>query len=194
MAVAWADYDNDGHLDLVITAYGQNVLYHNNGDGTFTDRSDASGDRRTGGVLGRRGVGRLRPRRTARPVRDGLRAVHSQSTATGANGRYDVENPSSINPLAFPPERNLLFHNNGDGTFTEQAAAAGVANAAGRGLAAAWVDLDEDGWPDLYVANDVSAERPLPESGQREVPGHRRGRPRLRLPQLDGNRRRRLER
>src|SRR5689334_13266736 len=156
MAVSWADYDNDGHTDLLITAYGHNVLYHNSGDGTFTDRSEASGIGVPNGFWAGAAWGDY--------DRDGLLDLYvtgyvkftKRSTNTGVTGRYDVENPASINPLAFPGERNLLFHNNGDGTFTERAAAAGVANQDGRGLAASWVDLDDDGWPDLYVANDVS--------------------------------------
>ncbi len=157
MAVAWADYDNDGHIDLLITAYGHNVLYHNNGDGTFTDRSTASGIGAPEGFWTGAAWGDY--------DKDGLLDLYvtgyvqftrQKSTKAGVSGKYDVENPASINPLAFPGERNLLFHNNGNGTFTELAQSAGVANPAGRGLAASWVDLDEDGWPDLYVANDVS--------------------------------------
>ena len=153
-AVAWGDYDNDGNIDLVITAYGRNVLYRNNGDGTFTDRSLVSrigiaegfwtgaawGDYDRDGFLDLYITGYVK---YARPE-------------ANAGAQYDVENPASINPASFPPERNLLFHNNGNGTFTEVAAAAGVADTAGRGLSAAWADFDGDGWIDLYVANDQS--------------------------------------
>ena len=157
MAVAWADYDNDGLVDLLFTAYGHNVLYHNTGDGTFTDRSAASGIGAAEGFWTGAAWGDY--------DRDGfldlyvtgyVKFTRQKSTHAAVSGRYDVENPASINPLAFPGERNLLFHNNGNGTFTELASSAGVSNTAGRGLAASWVDLDEDGWPDLYVANDVS--------------------------------------
>ncbi len=64
--------------------------------------------------------------------------------------------PFMLNPSSFSPERNLLFHNNGDGTFTEVAKRAGVDDPTGRSLSAAWCDFDGDGWPDLYVANDIS--------------------------------------
>ena len=157
MAVAWADYDNDGDVDLLITAYEHNVLYQNNGDGTFTDRSVASGIGAPRGFWTGAAWGDY--------DKDGfldlyvtgyVKFTRQKSTQAGVSGVYDVENPASINPLAFPGERNLLFHNNGDGTFTDLANAAGVTNSGGRGLAASWVDLDEDGWPDLYVANDVS--------------------------------------
>jgi enediyne biosynthesis protein E4 len=157
MSVSWADYDNDGNVDLLVTAYGHNVLYHNTGDGTFTDRSAGSGIGAPNGFWAGAAWGDY--------DRDGYLDLYvtgyvaftkQKSTTTGVTGKYDVENPSSINPLAFPPDRSLLFHNNRDGTFTERGVTAGVTNPKGRGLAASWVDLDEDGLPDLYVANDVS--------------------------------------
>ena len=156
MAAAWADYDNDGRLDLLITAYGRNVLYRNAGDGTFTNESTTSGIGTPQGFWAGAAWGDY--------DRDGLLDLYvtgyvkftRKSTTAGVKGGYDVENPASINPLAFPGERNLLFHNEGNGRFTERAAVAGVTNTAGRSLAASWVDLDEDGWLDLYVANDVS--------------------------------------
>jgi tetratricopeptide (TPR) repeat protein len=155
MGVSWADYDNDGWLDLLITAWGHNVLYHNNGDGTFTDVSAASGIGAPEGFWTGAAWGDYdRDGRLDLYVTGYVKftsSVHADSASMA-----DVENPASINPASFPPDRSLLFHNNGDGTFTELAAAAGVSNPRGRGLAAAWVDLDEDGWPDLYVGNDQS--------------------------------------
>jgi tetratricopeptide (TPR) repeat protein len=156
MAVAWADYDGDGHLDLVVTAYGHNTLYHGNGDGTFTDVSAQSGIGAPEGFWAGAAWGDYDKDGRLDLFVTGYVKFSKKSTTTGVSGKYDVENPSSINPLAFPPERNLLFHNEGNGTFTERAAAAGVADLDGRGLSASWVDLDEDGWLDLYVANDVS--------------------------------------
>ena len=155
MGAEWADYDNDGWLDLVVSTYGENVLYHNNGDGTFTDRTRAA---RLGGKRGFwSGVG------WADYDRDGFLDLYvtgyvkySRPSEPTAAEQYDVENPASINPNAFPPERNLLYHNNRDGTFTEVAARAGVLGDQGKSLEAAWVDFDEDGWPDIYVANDVT--------------------------------------
>jgi tetratricopeptide (TPR) repeat protein len=137
-----------------VTSYGTNTLYHNNGDGTFSDRSVAShiagptgfwtgaswGDYNRDGFLDLYITGYVK---------------YSRPEATGS-GHYDIENPASINPSAFRAERNLLYRNNGNGTFTEVAKSAGVADTAGRSLSAAWVDFDEDGWPDLYVANDQS--------------------------------------
>jgi Flp pilus assembly protein TadD len=156
MAVAWADYDNDGHLDLLVTAHGHNALYRGNGDGTFTDRSAASGIGIPNGFWAGAAWGDYDKDGRLDLYVTGYVVFSQKSKTTGITGKYDVENPASINPLAFPPERNLLFHNEGNGTFVERAEAAGVADRAGRGLAASWVDLDEDGWLDLYVANDVS--------------------------------------
>jgi len=156
MGVAWADYDDDGHLDLVVTAYGHNALYHGNGDGTFTDRSAESRIGAPEGFWAGASWGDYDKDGRLDLFVTGYVKFSRLSKTTGVSGKYDVENPSSINPLAFPPERNLLFHNEGNGTFTELAATAGVADLDGRGLAASWVDLDEDGWLDLYVANDVS--------------------------------------
>jgi len=70
--------------------------------------------------------------------------------------QYDIAAPASINASSFPPERNLLYRNNGDGTFTEVSESAGVINRSGRSLSASWADFDDDGWPDLYVSNDIS--------------------------------------
>ncbi|HEX9128249.1 MAG TPA: FG-GAP-like repeat-containing protein [Gemmatimonadaceae bacterium] len=155
MGVAWGDYDSDGNIDLVLTAYGRNVLYHNNGNGTFTDRSRVSGVGAPVGFWTGASWGDYN--------RDGFLDLYvtgyvkyKRPDAGAAQSRYDIENPASINPASFRPERNLLFRNNGNGTFTEVAAAAGVADITGRGLSAAWVDLDGDGWLDLYVANDQS--------------------------------------
>ncbi len=155
MGAAWGDYDNDGWRDLIVTAYGRNTLYHNEGDGTFRDRTE------TAGLAPYRGF--WTGATWADYDRDGrldlyvTGYVQYQRLGGGPSAmQYDVEVPASINPSAFPPERNLLFHNNGDGTFTERATSAGVLGQEGRSLAAAWSDFDDDGWPDLYVANDVS--------------------------------------
>ncbi|MHC4427488.1 MAG: FG-GAP-like repeat-containing protein, partial [Planctomycetota bacterium] len=73
-----------------------------------------------------------------------------------ASLQFGTPVPYTLNPSSYEPQRNLLFHNNGDGTFREVAETLGVSNPEGRSLTAAWHDFDEDGWLDLYVANDVS--------------------------------------
>ncbi len=156
MGAAWGDYDNDGDADLYVTAYGANVLYRNNGDGTFTDVTAAAGvqDERfsTGCSWGDFD-------------RDGhldLYVCNYVAFAYRAEDRgvmerqYASEQPFTLNPSSYPPQPNALFRNRGDGTFEEVAVVAGVANPTGRSLSAAWLDMNNDGWPDLYVANDVS--------------------------------------
>jgi len=156
MGVSWADYNNDGWTDLFLTSFGDNVLYQNLGDGTFRDAT------RDAGMEGHPGFwagaswsdydldGHLDLYVTGYVAYDTLRNLG------GVELQYDVEIPASLNPSSFPPHRNLLWHNNGNGTFSEMAEAAGVLGDRGRSLGAVWADFDEDGWPDLYVANDVS--------------------------------------
>lgn len=155
MGAEWGDYDNDGKLDLVISTFGTNVLYHNEGNGTFTDRSQASGIKGPGGFWSGVAWGDY--------DRDGFLDLYvtgyvkyKRPALQGASAHDDAENPTSINPSVYPPERNLLYHNNRNGTFTEVGAKAGVVGELGKSLEATWADFDDDGWPDLYVANDVS--------------------------------------
>ncbi|HUF08633.1 MAG TPA: CRTAC1 family protein [Rhodothermales bacterium] len=155
MAAAWGDYDKDGWADLVVTSYGRIVLYRNRGDGTFEDMSSPTGIGAEEGFWSGASWSDY--------DRDGLLDLYVtgyvkySGTAGGeASVQYDVVTPASLNPSSFEPERNLLFHNTGDGRFEEVALRTGVQNSEGRSLSAAWTDLDQDGWPDLYVANDVS--------------------------------------
>jgi len=157
MAAAWADFDNDGRLDLVVTAYGRLILYRNLGDGSFADVSTRSGLARHEGFWA--GVS------WADYDRDGDADLYvcgyvlydfRPEYAGKASKQYAQLIPYTLNPASYKPQRNLLFRNNGDGTFSESAEQAGVDNPSGRSLAAAWSDFDLDGLPDLYVANDVS--------------------------------------
>lgn len=155
MGAAWGDYDNDGWLDLVVTSYGTNRLFRNLGDDTFTDVTKSAGLTPSSGFWAGASWGDY--------DRDGFLDLYicgyvqySPEDSQQVTLQYDTEMPASLNPSSFPPERNLLYHNNGDGTFREVARQAGVLGDAGRSLSAAWCDFDQDGWPDLYVANDVS--------------------------------------
>ncbi len=156
MGAAWGDYDNDGDLDLYITAYGDNTLYENTADGTFRDVTSEAGvqDARFGagcswGDYDRDGHVDLY-------VCNYLDFTYQERDAAAMQRMHASELPYTLNPSSYPPLPNALFHNNGDGTFTDVATEVGVADPQGRSLSASWVDLDNDGWPDLYVANDVS--------------------------------------
>jgi len=156
MAAAWADYDNDGFLDLVVTSYDRIVLYHNNGDGTFTDATaKASLDKFRGFWTGVAWGDYDRDGNVDLFVCGYVKYNFRSEDLQKKSMQYTSLVPYTLNPAAYPPERKLLFHNNGDGTFTEVAKQAGVDDPVGRSLQAAWYDFDGDGWPDLYVANDL---------------------------------------
>jgi tetratricopeptide (TPR) repeat protein len=157
MGAAWGDYDNDGYPDLAVTSYGEIRLFHNRGNGTFEDVSAKSG------VGGRRGfwTGAVWGDVDGDGLLDlyvcGYVDYRFDPKDVGRNSKFgQADSPFTINPSSYPPVANLLFHNEGHGRFREMAAEAGVADPEGRSLSASFVDLNGDGRPDLYVANDVS--------------------------------------
>ena len=149
LGVAVGDYDNDGLPDLYITNYGQNELLHNEGNGTFRDVTLASG------VVG---GGFSTSAAFFDYNRDGLldlfvcRYLDWSLESSKYCGRENIRDYCS--PRDFHGVQNLLFRNNGDGTFSDVSKEMGVALSAGKGLGIAVNDLDRDGWPDIYVAND----------------------------------------
>jgi len=154
-ACAWGDYNNDGWLDLFVSCYGRNYLYHNNGDGTFEDVGKKTGIGNYENYWAGVSWGDYDLDGNIDIYVCGY--VDYQSSASkNMTLQYNAEVPTSINPSSFKPIGNLLFHNNGNGTFTDVAQKAGVVNENGRSLAVAWCDFDDDGLQDLYVANDVS--------------------------------------
>jgi len=157
-AVTVGDYDNDGFDDIFVTYYGQNVLYHNNGDGTFTDVTEHAGLRQS--VI-RYGSGCT----WVDYDRDGrldLFVAHYLSTTLeklpkpGENSDCTWKGvPVNCGPRGLPPGFVQLFHNNGDGTFSDVSKPSGVSTASGAyPMTVVAADYDNDGWPDIYVACD----------------------------------------
>lgn len=156
MGASWGDYNNDGSLDLYVTAYGENRLYRNNGDGTFDDVTDRCGVADSRFSAGSSWVDFDRDGHLDLYVSNYVDFELRTSDRKRIERQYDTEQPYTLNPSAYKPLPNSLFRNNGDGTFEEVAMSVGVANPTGRSLSASWIDMNNDGWPDLYVANDVS--------------------------------------
>jgi hypothetical protein len=158
--VCIGDYDNDGWEDLFVTYFGKNVLYHNNGDGTFTDFSQKAG---VAGKVTRWNTGCA----FVDYDRDGRLDlfVANYIDLDLATAPVPESGPclyKSVVVACGPPGlqggKNILYHNNGDGTFTDVSEAAGIFRATGTyGLGVLTADLDNDGWPDIYVANDSTA-------------------------------------
>ncbi|MGD8331170.1 MAG: FG-GAP-like repeat-containing protein, partial [Acidobacteriota bacterium] len=157
MGAAWGDYDGDGDVDLYVTNYGRNVLYRNEGACRFTDVSDVAGvaggdDYSAGAVWGDYdGDDDLDLYVADYVVFDAARKPQGTPAM-----QYGKVVPFTLNPASYDPAANHLYRNDGNGSFTDVARDAGVANEAGRSLSAAFADWDADGDLDLYVANDIS--------------------------------------
>ncbi len=146
MGVAAADYDNDGYTDLYVTNYGRNVLYHNNGDGTFTDVTARAGVAGGGwsasaGFLDYDNDGKLDLFVTRYMQWD---TAHSKACARET---YCL-------PGEFPRVSSILYHNRGDGTFEDVSRQSGIVAQQGHALGVAFNDYDGDGYTDIFVAND----------------------------------------
>ncbi|MCR4411527.1 MAG: CRTAC1 family protein [Thermoguttaceae bacterium] len=157
LAVAIGDYDNDGRPDIYLSNYGANVLYRNNGDGTFTDVTPRAGVATGNDIPAEKKVGagvsfldidadgnldiycanymRFAPSDNKVPVVDGI--------------------PRYSGPKDFDPEHDMLFRNNGDGTFTDISAPAGIASYRGTGMGIVCLDFDDDRDTDIVVMNDL---------------------------------------
>jgi len=158
MGVAVADFDNDGNLDLFVTGYNGNALYRNKGNCTFEDVTDKAGVRGGGFSTGaawadydRDGYVDLFVSRYVHVDMDNLPAFGSTKFCQFKGA------PVQCGPWGMEGETDLLYHNRGDGTFEEVSKKAGVDDPDKYyGLSATWGDYDNDGWPDLFVADDAT--------------------------------------
>ena len=158
--VCVGDYDNDGWEDLFVTYYGKNVLYHNNGDGTFTDVSQKAGvaGKGTRWNTGCAFVDYDRDGRLDLFVANYIDMDIATAPVPESGPCLYKSVMVACGPPGLQGGKNILYHNNGDGTFTDVSEAAGIFRSNGTyGLGILTADFDNDGWLDIYVANDSTA-------------------------------------
>jgi enediyne biosynthesis protein E4 len=161
MGVCVGDYDNDGFDDLFVTYYGQNRLWHNNGNGTFTDVTEKAGLLQEGVHYG---SGCTFIERNRNGLLDLFVANYIDlDIVHGPKPSMDIPNcnyngvPVNCGPMGLPAPRHYFYRNDGNGAFTDISKDTGVANLQGSfGLTAVTLDVDEDGWPDIFVACDAT--------------------------------------
>jgi hypothetical protein len=152
MGVAVGDYDNDGFPDLFVLGYARSILFHNNGDGTFTDVTAKAGVENSGrwgssaAWFDYDNDGRL-----------DLVIANYVDWAPDNNfwcGDHGPGLRSYCHPDNYHGQAPTLYHNNGDGTFTDVSVRSGVGAKPGNGLGVVTFDYDDDGWQDIFIAND----------------------------------------
>jgi hypothetical protein len=161
-SVCAGDYDNDGAVDLFITSFGRNYLFHNRGDGTFDDvtaraRLPTSGPARWGS--GCSFVDYDRDGRLDLFVSNYLKfdLATASEPGQGVNCLWKGV-PVNCGPKGLPTDTNLLYHNEGNGTFADVSEASGISRVTGRySMTAVAADFDGDGWVDIYVASDSTS-------------------------------------
>jgi len=148
MGAAAADYDNDGYTDLYVTSYGRNILYHNNGNGTFTDVTAKAGVAAGGWSVSAGFVDYDNDGKLDLFVTRYLEWDPNHNRICGTSPRI------YCSPSEFPAVTSILYRNRGNGTFEDVSRRSGIASKKGKALGVAFADYDNDGLADILVAND----------------------------------------
>jgi hypothetical protein len=154
MGVAVGDYNGDGWPDLYVTQYGRSILYRNNQNGTFTDVTQKAGVAAPGWASSAVWFDYDNDGKLDLFV---CRFVDFDKSKNQFCGDARTGDRFYCVPTAYQPARSWLFHNNGDGTFTDVSRESGVANVLGKAWGVVATDVNNDGWMDLFVANDTVA-------------------------------------
>jgi hypothetical protein len=154
MGAAVGDYDGDGWPDLYVTQYGRSILYHNNRDGSFTDVTEKAGVSAPGWSSSAVWFDYDNDSRLDLFV---CRFVDFDKSKNKFCGSERTGERYYCIPNAYEPARSWLFHNNGDGTFTDVSHESGIAKVLGKAWGVVVTDINNDGWMDLFVANDTVA-------------------------------------
>jgi hypothetical protein len=156
MGVAAGDWDNDGNVDLYVTGVNRNQLFHNNGDGTFTDVTIKA---KVSGIHPRLGKTWSISAGWFDYDNDGLLDL---VVVNYVNWDLHTEPPCTVggirsycSPANYPGQPNMLYHNNGDGTFTDVSDGSGIGKYVGKGMGVTFADYDGDGFVDMFVSNDT---------------------------------------
>ena len=150
MGAAAGDYDGDGWVDLYVTSYGRNILYHNNGNGTFTDVTEKAGVAAPGWSTCAVWFDYDKDGKLDLFVSS---FVEYNKETTCGNNRLGQK--FYCIPRVFKPRPSHLYHNNGNGSFTDVSEKSGITKSPGKSFGVVATDLNNDGWTDLFVANDT---------------------------------------
>jgi hypothetical protein len=156
MGVAAGDYDNDGFVDLYVTGVNRNQLFHNNGNGTFTDVTERAG---VSGIIPKYGKAWSVAAGWFDYNNDGhldLFVVNYLDYNIATAARWTVRGiPAYCSPVDYQGTPNILYRNNGDGTFTDVSEQSHISQYIGKGMGVAFADYDDDGFTDIFVSNDT---------------------------------------